>query len=530
MDRDIAAARTRPPIDPDTAFGRLRLAAQSTERWALLTPPGFAVVAIALSFLAMSHYGPGLSPDSALYLSAAKSFVAHGTLTTFNGEPLVVFPPLFPMLAALATLGHFDVKTGAAIVNALAFGGTVLVSGRWMARNVKDPRLVIAGCGAVALSPPLLAVTAFAWSEPLFIFLMLISLERLSAFLDEGRMGPLAASALFAGLSVTTRYVGLAVIVAGVLTLTLLPRSRARRLRSRAAIRFAGIALVPVAAVLARNLVVGRTLAGHRPPTSLTLLTELRWGAGSLGRWFVPGFLQFRVAAAVGVLAGIWAIHTVWTRMRDEASFRETVAPFALFAAIYALTIVVVPLLTRIEPPDDRLVAPAFVPAVVAAIVALDRAGRARSIGAVQRGATLLVALPLLVACAANGVASVARASRHGAGGYATRNWQTSALGAALRLEPPRGRLYSNDPSAVYFLAGLSSRMSPARLPYRQSNNSLADPDSEISDGAYLVWFDRGYRPYELSLDELRAAARLTPILVTADGSVYRWSWPDVGA
>ena len=223
------------------------------------------------------------SPDSMNYVSVARN-VSRGLGLSqpalgFNQPrwpvdaalpaPFTSQPPLYPLtVAALGALlpSHAD---AALLVAALCYAG-VLAVGTALAAQLYGRAAGLLALTLLLLHRPLYYVAGFAWSEPLGILLVLLSL--LLALRAQRRPDGSAwfwlASGLCAGLAFATRYLLLAAVVS----------SRALLLRNRRSLRpllayAAGIA-VPVLLVMGRNLALTGTLMGSRPNPSLLGLDE----------------------------------------------------------------------------------------------------------------------------------------------------------------------------------------------------------------------------------------------------------------
>jgi hypothetical protein len=79
------------------------------------------LIACGLGFflicLFTSYSGIGISPDSIMYTSAARSLAENGTLNTFNHIPIVDFPVFYPLF-----LGTIRITTG---IDPVAFGAVL---------------------------------------------------------------------------------------------------------------------------------------------------------------------------------------------------------------------------------------------------------------------------------------------------------------------------------------------------------------------------------------------------------------------
>ena len=108
------------------------IAAAAARAWAArfsLLPAALAACGMAHVWLRTSTYGAALTGDSIVYLSVAESLAAGEGMHTFDGGDSALWPPLFPMLMAFASLFGLSLEQAGRFANILAFGLILLVSG-----------------------------------------------------------------------------------------------------------------------------------------------------------------------------------------------------------------------------------------------------------------------------------------------------------------------------------------------------------------------------------------------------------------
>jgi hypothetical protein len=75
--------------------------------------------AAGLALFATATHGSGLMADSVSYIATARNLKSHFTAVTYNGAPLLVHPPLYPLvLAGVSALTGFDALQVAPAINA----------------------------------------------------------------------------------------------------------------------------------------------------------------------------------------------------------------------------------------------------------------------------------------------------------------------------------------------------------------------------------------------------------------------------
>ena len=171
-----------------------------------------ALAAMALAWIASGRYGAGVSTDAVLQLSTAESLLRGEGFTTYLGEPFVHWPPLYPLLlAGLSALSRADVFAVGWVVNVACMGAIVWLGGAWLSRVFEGQAAWAAAASlTLALSVPLLRLSANIGTDPLFIVLFWALVLALERFLRTPTLGWLALSAALAALACLQRVPGLA--------------------------------------------------------------------------------------------------------------------------------------------------------------------------------------------------------------------------------------------------------------------------------------------------------------------------------
>ena len=141
------------------------------------------LVGVAIILIATSNFGAGLTPDSIGYLAATRSLLAGKGVLWYNGDPIDIWPPLYPvMLAIVNKVFGVDFLASVHVINAIFFGLIVYLSGiLFFNYLVSVPSLAILGSIYVLLSNSLFSVSVMAWSEPVFILCVLLFILSIDA-------------------------------------------------------------------------------------------------------------------------------------------------------------------------------------------------------------------------------------------------------------------------------------------------------------------------------------------------------------
>ena len=185
-----------------------------------------ALVGVVLILFSTNRWGAGLSPDSVGYIGTARHLIRGAGFITYDGSPTVVWPPLYPALLALVG-GIFgtDPLLLADILNALIFGLIVYLGGLLALKHLSSfPAFALVGTLAIVFSKPLFQVSVMAWSEPLFICFVLLSLIFAHSYLAKNDVTSLILFSSAVALSSLTRYIGITLILWGTLIILIFHR------------------------------------------------------------------------------------------------------------------------------------------------------------------------------------------------------------------------------------------------------------------------------------------------------------------
>src|SRR5512141_1792200 len=304
--------------------------------------------------------GLGLSDDSIAYIAGARSMVAgHGYREAWlaSNGPVTHFPPAFPSVLAFFGIFGIDPLHAARFVNAFLFGLNAALLGilAWRMTPSLTAGLVLAGL--FVLCGDLLQVHAVAMSEPLFIFLSLLSFWMFDLYFERNYHIWLGACATFVGLAYLTRYSGLALLATFVVALLILKKGWKEKLTSTA--MFIAGTLPWIIGWTIRNKLVAenatnRTFVWH-PITADNLQIGLRTLADAFfpidgWRKFAiknPILIEVLIALILGAVL-VWLVLKTWnyltrpqpltpnasTHPREVISFTAGLYIFAYLASI----------------------------------------------------------------------------------------------------------------------------------------------------------------------------------------------------
>jgi hypothetical protein len=445
-------------------------------------------------------FGIGLAPDSSYYISGAYSILQGKQYT------VAYFPPLYSaFLAGLGLLG-FDPVRGARLINIILFGasGTIIaVFGRRMTNSA------IAGLALEILfmiSTPLFSVYSFALSDPLFLFLNLLTLFSFGLYLEKRSTYLLAVVSFLGCLACLTRLIGFTIFISLALVLLVMESGWHKRLTSEM-VMAAG--LLPVIAWMYRNKVVLGTATNHPFYWHPITWGKIPAGIGYFLEWLIPYpqiqsvMNKFPVLAVITiafiilVTAG-WLIYTSAKLLSSQRTPSRNVL-FAYPASTYFLCylwalLFTISFLDAQVNLNDRILSPAYATLLIMAMACGTWLWRHYR----NTVKTMLIFGLFLFAFGTSTefIVSFEKMSRRGQV-YANQKWNTSPTMDAVRLLPDSVKIYTNHTHAIYFWADRSSFDLPSPtdpITTRPNSDYARQMETfyrEIAEGrAVLVVFD----------------------------------------
>jgi hypothetical protein len=192
-----------------------------------------------------------------------------------------------------------------------------------------------------------------------------------------------------------------------------------------------------------------------------------------------------------------------------------------IFALTYFVFIVLVALITRIDPLDNRLLSPSFAPLAMSLFAT---AGGLRSEAVIRRSlrrraalGTLLV-LVLLGRSTLFGVRYIPNAAASPPPfGYTSDPENPSLLVRWVTDYDPPWKIYTNDPLQLYAVAHVRAKYAPLQ---GSPESMRRFSDAVAKEEVMLVWFKKSFQP-SVGLNRLKKEFDLRTLTTQKDGAAY---------
>jgi len=256
-------------------------------------PTTIAVLALCgtLVVIYATPLGPWVFSDSTEYIVSARNLVSGRGLGLIQAsgefQPIYLHPPLYPLILAGGGFLGVDVAAWARVLNAILFGGTVMLVAGLIHYATKSAWMAIASALTVAINPVMLRLYTGAMPEPVFFVAGLGAMLLLMSYWSLRTPWRLGAAGILCGVAILTRYPGVVFVAVGVLGLAFFGTAGLKR-RTRDIGLFAVLALLP--------LVVWQAWLGSQYEVAFG--RQWNFETGNLWQALVP----FRI----GIVTNVW--------------------------------------------------------------------------------------------------------------------------------------------------------------------------------------------------------------------------------
>ena len=473
-----------------------------------------------LIYIQTSKYGIGLSPDSITYLKLANAISQEGFVFIIN-NPSATFPPFYPLLlSVVSVLFNIDILIIARwfnIVLVFLFSFLSLVLYRKLTKNL----LILPALGLiVAFSKPTNLVFCYAWSESLFIFIILL----ITFSIETTTCKRSILCGLLTSLAILTRYAGVAIIPAVCLYIFIQKSEFAEKIKK--CFCYATLPVLIYIVYIARNYCFTKTFMGERPASATGLISNCDRAISTVVFWWNNSynFMFFSVFFVLGAFT--------WNYRKELTQYFFTSPNIVKFSAcyflIYFLFITLSSTVTAYDLIDDRLMSPIFLSTTILILYVITYIVSKKEIFS----GTVLVVLVVCFALsfAKTTVKEIIMRMDEGAGQYASAFWQENELLNYLKKDKKifLKNIYTND-IAPFFLIDRSLR--PKMIPSKKNNNSAQFIGANLENlvikypdlkNSYLVYFNVDDRKDVFQLKELQAICEMDIIVETVSGTLFK--------
>jgi len=419
--------------------------------------------------------GLGLNDDSIAYIAGARSILdgqGYREAWLATNEPVTHFPPGFPaVLAFIGFVTDLDPIRGARALNGFLFGLNVFLTG-WVGQRMTGSRIAgILVAGLTLLNSSLFYIHSRAMSEPLYIFLMLISFLLLDYYFERSQNYLLVALGFTLGWAYLTRYAALSLLATMIAALLVLHKSWLDRLKCVMVLTLSAVPWILGWSI--RNRVLGGNVTNRVLGWHPITLENWELGVSTFAEFLAPlrsvrkGINQIPasfeiILIAIGLSLLIWVLYKgLPYLLRPDQVSRPAVLPFTNALYVIAYMSVLILTMTLFDPATKfqvRILSLIY----ISLLLLLTTLGvwLWRRKWALWKPLVILSALGLLTMFSYSQY-EFAQELRQSGGTFAKEKWSDLEAIAVIQQLPPDVLILSNEPGVIYLYTGRPSGVLP---------------------------------------------------------------------
>ena len=455
----------------------------------------FLITASMILVIISTRSGTGISWDSTDYMAVGRNMASGiGTLDVV-GLPMTVRPPGISSLICLGDWLGLMPSVSFVLINTVSAGVSVLFAMLILKKaNIQTP-IVISTLAIIAFSPSLLNMYSMAWSEPVFIALVVVALW--IAFSPRSITVHVILGFLFTFMFFI-RYVGpfYSFPIALVAILTQSRRSGLIKSTFRiGAIYFAS--LIPQYFWLLRNKSIDGTLTGARTGAGGSYIRPIKTMFGTFGSWVVGHdplegnggiYLNWDDYSSLMKVFGCFfasslillVVYLIKSARQNSEAANVGLALF--FVAIFYIAFSVIRFVhVEIGPLDNRMMSGIYIPLILIFGIGLDSILKTSFSKTVAFG----IYVPLLIAI---GSQSIFSSINYGTNGryWASNIYQEQPLNQFVKTLDADSQFMSNEPQMLFSII----EQTPI---FNQYMNARIFP--KPCTDRYIIWYANSYLP-----------------------------------
>jgi len=447
-----------------------------------------------LTGIIITQSGTGISPDSVYYIQSGESFYSGNGYTQFPPD----WPPLYPtVIAVFMHLGLTAEDT--ARMTPILFFALSMFPIFFLGRLIGGNFTAYIACLISLVFTPLLAVTSWAWTEMIYIFLSLMAILALATFINTNKNSMLYACGIFTGLAFLTRYIGITVFVTSLICLNL-NRDQIKNRLSNILI-FSSISLIPISLWIYRNiLLTGRPLGG-REPSHYGIFQNIDLVIRTVSTDFFSVVLPKQDSVYIIAITIIFCALMFLSYKNTSSEYFKKNYILILYIFIYLIILIITASVTRADSIGTRLTSPVY-PFMLLTLISFIHINLSQfKSPSIKRG-VLLIFFIMIFIIQLNQSVYFYQYAKMGQGfnaPYWRNNPELHWLSDNLLSNNTMNNtiIYTNDIYPIMYL-----QTKPGNAINNPKLRWLSDLKSSNSDNVYIVYFKESY-PAPISNEEI---------------------------
>lgn len=499
---------------------------------------GLIAVSGIFAVLYSTKWGAGINSDSIGYIELARNLsngLGFGKLS-FDGNftPMTHWTPLFPATLSALGLLEIDPVSAARWLNATLFGANILLVGLIINKFTCSLRMAAFGSLLMLLSDSTLNIHSMAWSEPLFIFFVLLGFFLLACYIEDPKPLTLISAAGAIALASLARWAGLPFIFSGTLGVLFFSKKTYRKRIIDTSV-FAVVSFLPIALFMIRNILLTGGTSDARIYFHPVTMNHLANMLKTFSHWLLPTeqiplmiMMLFLIILVIGLPAFFHKKN--YEKHYADAYLIKIMHLLAINIIVYIMFIIVcISSADASIPLNYRILIPVYVLGLIFIVCGGYQMVRSAEQNRIIKVASIAICVMFAGCYLISGTQEIVYNHNEGQG-YASRVWKESEIIQNVKKLPRGIIIYTNGKDAMSFLAGRSSLIIPEEVKRKtlkvnsQYSSEMAIMKERIKkNNGVLVYFDSiTWRWYLPQISELERQLHLKLVTKCADGAIYK--------
>jgi len=464
----------------------------------------FFIYGNLIIFLICLKRGINVTPDSIQYVGAAKYLSEfkgfENPITYWNIEdesmPMTHWPPFYPLAISIFIIFKIKPFEAAKILNMLIFGLFCSFSFFLIFKITKNFIISLLSGIFFSISYYTVEIFTFAWSEPLFTFLLLINIFLLNEYLKEKEEVYKFAIIPFSMLLTLTRYIGIAFLFSNFFILFLKNK--------RFSFFYLIISLIPISIFLFYTHFITWGIADRNFSYISGFYQKIKEFPENLSLLFFTSLIPYKIR--ILIISIIFLISIIFFIFKKD-KFSQILISHSIFY-LFFLTIAML----FFDPGilfDTRFLFPLFTLLAIFSIYELKK--------------IKFLFYPLMISLIfLSFLEDLKKFPLYAINGHPFSYSKKDAylkICEFLKNKEVKGLIYSNYPDAVYYFT-----MKPAKIfPSKYFPNSLKEFEEMCKKKKINIVYIKKYpiKSYLYSLEEILNLSNFEKVYETADGVIY---------
>ncbi|MCT4686477.1 glycosyltransferase family 39 protein [Vallitalea sp.] len=319
--------------------------------------------------------GAVYSHDSVAYSYAAKSLINGDGIKYFGYKtPVIQWPPVYILILIIPIIFSIKISQFALVLNSLIFMVLIFISGKWMLSNLINKWLAYIGILFIFFSIPIIHISKHIWTEPLFILLVMVSIISFQKYKNTLSMKWLIISGLLSASCWLTRYTGIVVLIT--CCIIILVRIKPIKKKIKHLFTYGIIAALPMLLWVLRNFIISRTITGGRTSKITPIVNNINKSLHIFYSWFIDkNYKKMLIGIIILVVIIMTSIILICIRKKQKkfiAYLQKGCTEYFLFAILYYTVIIISESRYAIDPINNRLLSPVFIPILFVVLLIID--------------------------------------------------------------------------------------------------------------------------------------------------------------